>query len=171
MFGLMKAFSKQPLPKGDGILVVTYTGSLGVAATDVLYLNGMRLGDLEPHLKARLMELLPDYVKTLNPVDYSFSMDPEQLVKTIEIGVESEDVGGFIVVIQGEILGRFVEPLRAVDTKGKPILACVACKEFMMDDVIKMEKAGIPVYSTVEMATEVMADMYRFGIRKENMAR
>ena len=95
-------------------------------------------------------------------------MDPEQLVKTIEIGVESEDIGGFIVVIQGEILGRFVEPLRAVDTKGKPILSCVACKEFMMEDVVKMEKAGIPVYSTVEMATEVMADMYRFGLRKAN---
>ncbi len=168
MFGLMKAFSKQPLPKGDGILVITYTGSLGVAATDVLYLNGMRLGDLEPHLKTRLMELLPDYVKTLNPVDYSFSMDPEQLVKTIEIGVESEDIGGFIVVIQGEILDRFVEPLRAVNTQGKPILSCVACKEFMMDDVVKMEKAGIPVYSTVEMATEVMADMYRFWLRKAN---
>jgi len=37
-----------------------------------------------------------------------------------------------------------------------------------MDDVVKMEKAGIPVYSTVEMATEVMADMYRFWLRKAN---
>lgn len=164
LFGLMKAFAKQPLPKGDGVLVVTYTGSLGVAATDTLYLNGLRLADLEPELKGRLERIIPDYVKTLNPVDYSFSMEPDQLVRTIEIGVESADVGSFIVVIQGEILGSFVEVLRRIDTCGKPILCCVACKEFMMADVIQMEKAGIPVYSTAEMAAEVLAAMYRYGV-------
>ena len=41
-------------------------------------------------------------------------------------------------------------------------------RDVPMDDVVKMEKAGIPVYSTVEMATEVMADMYRFWLRKAN---
>jgi acetate---CoA ligase (ADP-forming) len=164
----MKAFAKQPLPPSDGMLVVTYTGSLGVAATDTLYLNGLRLADLEPELKTRLLRILPDYVKTVNPVDYSFSMDPDQLKKTIEIGVESEDVGGFIVVIQGEILGSFVDSLKKIDYQGKPILACVACKEFMMDDVIRMEQAGIPVYSTVEMASEALAAMRRYRLYKEN---
>ena len=166
MFGLLRAFSKQPLPRSSGMFVVTYTGSLGVAATDTLYLNGLRLADLEPPLKTRLMPLLPDYLKTFNPVDYSFTMDPGQLVDTLRIGIESADAGGFIVVIQGEILGSFLEPLKNIDYRGKPILTCVACKEFMMEDVIRMEKAGFPVYSTVEMATEIMADMYRFGRRK-----
>ena len=168
LFGLMKAFAKQPLPKGDGVLVVTYTGSLGVAATDTLYLNGLRLADLEPELKKRLLKIIPDYVKTVNPVDYSFSMDPEQLRKTIEIGLESEDVGSFIVVIQGEILGSFVEVLKNIHYQEKPILSCVACKEFMMDDVIRMEKAGIPVYSTVEMAAEALAVMHRYRIYRES---
>jgi acetate---CoA ligase (ADP-forming) len=168
MFGLMKAFAKQPLPKGDGVLVITYTGSLGVAATDMLYLNGLRLADLEPDLKTRLLRIIPDYVKTLNPVDYSFSMDPEQLRKTIEIGVESKDVSGFVVVIQGEILGSFVDVLNKIDYQGKPILSCVACKEFMMDDVIRMEKAGLPVYSTAEMAAEALAVMYRYRLYRES---
>ena len=170
LFALMKAFAKQPLPAGDGVLVVTYTGSLGVAATDTLYLNGLRLAELEPELKARLERIIPDYVKTLNPVDYSFSMDPEQLSKTIEIGVESADVGSFIVVIQGEILGSFVEVLKRIDTRGKPILCCVACKEFMMEEVIRMEKAGIPVYSTAEMAAETLAAMRGYRLYREKNA-
>jgi len=167
LFGLMKAFAKQPLPPSDGVLVVTYTGSLGVAATDTLYLNGLRLAELEPELRTRLLRILPDYVNTLNPVDYSFSMDPDQLRKTIEIGAESRDVGSFIVVIQGEILGSFVDVLRSIDYQGKPILSCVACKEFMMEDVIRMEKAGIPVYSTVEMAAEALAAMRRYRLYQE----
>lgn len=163
MFGLIKAFARQPIPKKDSALVVTYTGSLGVAATDTLYTNGMRLGDLEPERKERLLKILPDYVKNLNPVDFSFSMDADQLTQTLQLGIDSDDVGGLIVVLQGEILGTFLEPLKALDYKGKPILTCVACKEFMMEDVIAFEKAGFPVYSTVEAATEALATMYRYG--------
>ncbi|MDA8126132.1 MAG: acetate--CoA ligase family protein [Deltaproteobacteria bacterium] len=171
LFGLMKAFAKQPLPQGDGILVVTYTGSLGVAATDTLYLNGLRLADLEPELKTRLQRIIPDYVTTLNPVDYSFSMEPGQLKQTIEIGLESADVSGFIAVIQGEILGSFVDVLKKIDTRGKPLVACVACKEFMMADVIRMERAGIPVYSTVEMAAEALAAMRRYRLYREEASK
>jgi len=170
LFGLLKAFARQPLPRGEGILVITYTGSLGVAATDTLYLNGMRLADLEPELKERLKRILPDYVTSLNPVDYSFSMDADQLQQTIELGIASEDVGGLIVVLQGEILGSFVDTLSSIDYKGKPVLSCVAVKEFMMEDVIRMEKAGFPVYSTVEMAAEILADMYRYRQRKDRQA-
>ena len=169
LFGLMKAFAKQPPPPGDGVLVVTYTGSLGVAATDTLYLNGLRLAELEPELQNRLLRILPDYVNTLNPVDYSFSMEPDQLRKTIQIGVESGDVGSFIVVIQGEILGSFVDVLQSIDYRGKPLLCCVACKEFMMEDVIRMEKAGVPVYSTVEMAAEALAAMRRYRLYRERL--
>jgi len=170
LFGLLKAFARQPLPRGDGILVITYTGSLGVASTDTLYLNGMRLADLEPELKERLRGIMPDYVTSMNPVDYSFSMDPDQLRKTIELGIASEDVGGLLVVLQGEILGSFVDTLSSIDYKGKPILSCVAVKEFMMEDVIRMEKAGFPVYSTAEMAAEILATMWHYRQRKNRQA-
>jgi acyl-CoA synthetase (NDP forming) len=163
MFGMVKAFARQPIPKLNSALVVTYTGSLGVAATDTLYTNGMRLAELEPERKEQLLKILPDYIKNLNPVDFSFSMDAAQLVKTLQLGIDSDDVGGLIAVLQGEILGSFLEPLKSLDFKGKPILTCVACKEFMMEDVITFEQAGFPVYATVEAATEALSVMYRYG--------
>jgi len=94
-------------------------------------------------------------------VDYTFSQDAETVKKTIEIGVDSDDVGSFIVVLQAEILDSYVDALNSVDYKGKPIIACVAGKEFAMDDVIKMEKAGIPVFSTPEEVADALAIMYR----------
>jgi len=169
LFALTRAFSKQPIPRGDGVMVVTYTGSLGVAATDMLYLSNMRLGTLEPYLQKRLKGLLPDYLNIQNPVDCSFSMDPEQVKNLIEIGIESNDVNSFIVILQGEMLGSFVDTLKNIDYKGKPIACCVACKEFMIDNVMKMEQAGIPVYSTSEMAAEVLGKMYHYGVRQRSM--
>ena len=165
MFNLAKAVSKQPLPERDGVFIITYAGSLGVISADAVTDNGMRLSDLEPALKERLRGLLPEYVGGLNPVDYTFSMDGETVKKTIEIGVESADVGSFIVVLQAEILGSYVDSLKSIDYKGKPIMACVAGKEFAMEDVIKMEKAGIPVYSTPEQCADAISVMFRHAQR------
>lgn len=165
MFGLARAISKQPFPDRDGVFIITYAGSLGVIAADAITDNGMRLSDLEPHLKDRLKNLLPDYVCGMNPVDYTFSQDAETVKKTIEIGVGSDDVGSFIVVLQAEILESYVEALKSIDYKGKPIIACVAGKEFALDGVIKMEKAGIPVFSTPEQVADALAVMYRHAKR------
>ncbi len=167
MFGLARAISKQPLPDRDGVFIVTYAGSLGVIAADAISDNGMRLSELEAHLKERLKNLLPDYVSGMNPVDFTFSQDAETVKKTIEIGVDSQDVGSFIVVLQAEILESYVDALQSIDYKGKPIIACVAGKEFAMQGVIEMEKAGIPVFSTPEAVADALAIMYRHNKRVE----
>jgi acyl-CoA synthetase (NDP forming) len=172
MFGLARAISKQPYPDREGVFIITYAGSLGVISADAITDNGMRLAELEPELKERLMKLLPEYVGGLNPVDYTFSQNADIVKNTIEIGVESKDVGSFIVVLQAEILGSYIEALKGIDYKGKPIIACVAGKEFALDDVIKMEKAGIPIFSTPEEVADALAVMYRHSkrVRRETAA-
>lgn len=170
MFNLARALSKQPLPEKDGVFIITYAGSLGVIAADAITDNGLRLSELEPDGKARLLQLLPEYVGGTNPVDYTFSQNPEVVKKTIEIGVESEDVGSFIVILQAEILGSYAETLKGIDYRGKPIIACVAGKEFAMEDVIKMEKAGIPVLATPEEVADALAVMFRHAQRVKREA-
>jgi len=165
MFNLTKAFSKQPLPSKDGVFIITYAGSLGVISADAVTDNHMRLAELEPENKRRLMKLLPEYVGGLNPVDYTFSQDADTVCKTLEIGVDSEDVGSFIVVLQAEILRSYVEPLSKIDYRGKPVMACVAGKEFAMEGVIEMEQAGIPVFSTPEECADAISAMYDYRKR------
>ena len=166
MFGLARAFSRQPLPLGEGVMVISYTGSLGVAAADALSLNGMRPADLDTETRQYLEKILPPYVGCNNPVDYTFDMNAEQVRKTIEIGLRSKEIGGFIVILQAEILDTYVKELKKIDFGNKPILSCVPCKEFAIEEVIALEQAGIPVYSTPEEAVRVLATMYRYGMRK-----
>ena len=169
MFTLARTVSKQPFPDREGVFIITYAGSLGVIASDAITDQGMRLSELEPPLKERLKALLPDYVCGMNPVDYTFSQDAETVKRTIEIGVDSDDVGSFIVVLQAEILDSYVDALKSIDYKGKPIIACVAGKEFAMPDVIKMENAGIPVLSTPEQVADALGIMYRHHKRVKEL--
>lgn len=166
MFGLARAFSRQPLPLGEGVMVISYTGSLGVAAADALSMNGMRPADLDAETRQYLEKILPPYVGCNNPVDYTFDMNAEQVRKTIEIGLRSKEISGFIVILQAEILDTYVKELKKIDFGNKPILSCVPCKEFAIEEVIALEQAGIPVYSTPEEAVRVLATMYRYRMRK-----
>ncbi|MCJ7446054.1 MAG: acetate--CoA ligase family protein [Methanotrichaceae archaeon] len=165
MFKLARAISKQPLPDGPGVFIITYSGSLGVLASDAITDNGMILSELEPHLKERLKRLLPDYVCGLNPVDYTFSQNADTVKKTLEIGVDSEEVGSVIVILQAEILESYIEVLKSIDFRGKPVIVCVAGKEFALEAVIRMEGAGIPVFSTPEECADALAVMHRHALR------
>ena len=163
MFGLARAFSRQPLPLGEGVLVISYTGSLGVAAADALSLNGMKPAELDTEISQQLRKILPAYVGCNNPVDFTFDMNAEQVRKTIEIGLRSKEISSVIVILQAEILDSYVKEFKKIDFQGKPILSCVPCKEFAMNEVIELEQSGIPVYSTPEEAAEVLSTMYRYG--------
>ncbi len=167
MFRYASAFSKQPLPVGDGALIITYTGSLGVGAVDALYLNKMRAAELDDKTSKYLTEILPSYVGCHNPVDYTFDMNAEQVIETIKIAMNSEEISSFIVILQAEILDTYVQAFKELGVQKKPILFSVPCREFVMDDVIAMEQAGFPVYSTPEEAVEVLSTMYGYVNRKK----
>lgn len=162
LFGLARAFSKQPLPQGAGALVISYTGSLGVAAADALSLNNLQLAELGGETYRQLREIVPPYVGCNNPVDYTFDMNAALVSKTIEIGLHDQKISSFILILQAEILETYVQALPKIDLQGKPLLCCVPCREFAMDEVIALERAGIPVYSTPEEAVEILAAMYRY---------
>jgi len=165
MFGLARAFSKQPLPAGDGALVVSYTGSWGVAAADALSLSGMRPAELDAETRRRLEKILPPHVGVNNPVDCTFDLNAPQLRDIIEAGLACADVSSFIVVLQAEILHTYARELPGIDFRGKPIVCCVPGKEFAMKEVIALEQAGFPVYSTPEEGVAALSAMYRYAVR------
>ncbi len=163
MFGLARAFSKQPLPSGDGVMVISYTGSWGVASADALSLSGMKLAAPDDDTLRRLEEILPPFVGPQNPVDCTFDLHAKQLQDIIEIGVQSDNISSFIAIIQAEILQTYLDKLKQIDFRGKPILLCVPCKEFAINEVIDMEQAGFPVYATPEEAVKALSAMYHYA--------
>ncbi|MCX8196690.1 MAG: hypothetical protein N3F67_06455, partial [Acidilobaceae archaeon] len=79
--------------------------------------------------------------------------------------LKSQTVGSIILIMQTEKFRDYVDTLRSIDYKGVPIFAVVFGKEFVMEDVIRLEKAGIPVYTTPEQAIEVISTMWKYRER------
>jgi acyl-CoA synthetase (NDP forming) len=170
MFNLTKAFSKQPLPKGPGTLIITYTGAMGVTATDTCYENGIRLAGLSETSIERLKTIIPSYVTAKNPVDLTFDQTPEQLADVISACIADEDVSGVVAVTQAEMTDAYAEAASGIDMHGKPLLFSIPARNFAIEPVIKLEAAGFPVYDAPETAVRMMADMYRFYAHSHPMA-
>lgn len=164
LFDLARGFSKQPLPSTDRMMVITYSGSQGITATDTLSEMGVGLADLSKPTKESMKEHIPDLVATINPADLTFEQNPEQVRRIIEIAARDENVGGIMANLQPEILNSYVEEMKDIDTNGKTVVFSVTGREFAMDGVIGLEALGFPIYSTPERASEVLATMHRHSI-------
>ncbi|MDK2876530.1 MAG: hypothetical protein PWQ22_940 [Archaeoglobaceae archaeon] len=165
LFALAKAFSKQPLPKNNSVFVITYAGSLGVASADAISISGLKLAELPKEVKDEIRKLMPSYVGSFNPLDLTFDQNPEQVKNVIETVLKYPGVGSIILIMQTEKFSEYVDVLKSIDYKSVPIFAVVFGKEFVMEDVIRLERAGIPVYTTPEQAVEVIASMWGYKNR------
>ncbi|MCD6567800.1 MAG: CoA-binding protein [Dehalococcoidia bacterium] len=162
MFNIARAFAKQPLPKGTGVMLISYAGSMGVTGTDACYENGLELAKLSSGSIGKLRAIMPAVVEARNPADFTFDQTGEQVAETIRICAHDDSVSAFVAVVQAEIADTYIEPLKNTDFNGKPLLVCIPGMEFAMDSVIRLENEGLPVYATPEVAVRILSEMYQY---------
>jgi acyl-CoA synthetase (NDP forming) len=162
LFNLTKAFSKQPLPKGPGLLIITYTGAMGVTSTDTCYEKGLRLAELSDSSIRYLEKIIPPYVTAKNPVDLTFDQTPEQVADIINISARDEDVSSIVIIIQAELTDRYISCISRLNLQEKPLMVSIPARNFAIESVIKMEELSFPVYDAPETAVNMLAKMYWF---------
>jgi acyl-CoA synthetase (NDP forming) len=162
MFNLSKGFSKQPLPKGPGVLIISYTGAMGVTSTDTCYEKGLRLAELSEDSIQRLGRIIPPYVTAKNPVDLTFDQTPEQIADVINSCAGDSDVSSVLIVIQAELADRYIEVIKSLDLHGKPLMISIPARNFVIPSVVKLEELGFPVYDAPETAVHVLSRMHWF---------
>jgi acyl-CoA synthetase (NDP forming) len=162
LFNITKAFSKQPVPIGPGVLLITYTGAMGVTSTDACYEKGLRLAELSETSINYLAKVIPPYVTAKNPVDLTFDQTPEQAADIINICVKDEDVSAIVIIIQAELTDRYVDSISKLNLQGKPLMISIPARNFAIESVIKMEELSFPVYDAPETAVDMLAKMHWF---------
>lgn len=94
---LSHAFLEHPPMRGDRVAIVTMGGSWGVALTDSLEEEGLRVPELSPALQGRLRGLgMPLRASTRNPVDVGAA-------NFLDLGLESVVQMGREVLTSGEV--------------------------------------------------------------------
>jgi acetyltransferase len=163
-------FQCMPLPKGERLAFVTYSGAQAIMSMDAAADEGLQMARFSKQAQQRIAGVIATPNKAQNPVDVFPDMMTHGFEKTateiLHALLEDDGVHG-IVFISFAIYGPdpyrpLVEVIRNRLTK--PIFFALLgdkgkvadCREFM-------EQNDIPFYTFPEMAVRVFAHMWRYA--------
>ena len=96
--GLPTLLTKQPLPEGNRVAIITNGGGPGILVTDACEKNGLEVPPLSDEIQEQLREFLPAEASVGNPVDMIASATPEQYKLTVETVARDPNIDAIIVI-------------------------------------------------------------------------
>jgi len=171
MFHLSEVLAKQPLPKGNRLMIITNAGGPGVLATDELVSGGGQLASLSKETFDEYNSYLPPHWSRNNPVDILGDAEPARYGRALQTAANNEQTDGTLVVLTPQDMTdptETAEQLRqyAVST-GKPVLASWMGGRAVAAGNEILTKAGIPTFEYPDTAARMFNYMwsYEYNLR------
>lgn len=98
MFGLAMTLSRQPLPKGRRVGIITNAGGPAILCADACEAEGLTNPEFSTATKQKLAETLPTTASVNNPVDMIASAQASQFRQCVECVLLSKEVDALIVI-------------------------------------------------------------------------
>lgn len=167
LFYYATAFSKQPVPKGNRIAIVTNAGGPGIMATDAAVRHNLNMASFSDATRKKLKDTLPPTASIQNPVDVIGDATYERYESAIRVILEDENVDGAIVILSPQAMTSPLETAEIVPRVAagidKPLLCSFMGIVDVSEGVRHLEEHGIPNFNFPEAAVRAMASMVKFG--------
>ncbi|MFH1372174.1 MAG: acetate--CoA ligase family protein [bacterium] len=162
------AFSTQPIPKSENIVIVTNTGGPAIIAVDECVSAGLKLAELSPQTGKALGELLFSEAIVSNPVDVIATAGAKEYGGTVDILLKDPNIDALILnfvtppFVDCEEVARKLAEIGA--TAEKPIICIILTIEEKFGEVVRLTReSGIPVFDFPEAASRALTAMIRYG--------
>lgn len=166
LFELPKIFAMQPLPRGNRLGIISYTGGVGVLATDEGTQYGLVVTRLRPKTREVLNRIFPGL--GMMPVDIG-PMAPvvkdflSFYAKILKLVMADENVDALFNVLWADSTGMNIESYikayeNVKDRYQKPLVSWVYGPDsaLVRDTAERLENLGFPVFSHPERAIKAM---------------
>ncbi|MFA9453711.1 MAG: acetate--CoA ligase family protein [Candidatus Aminicenantaceae bacterium] len=162
----VKAFSSQPLPKGDNVAIVTNSGGPGILATDACIQNGLLVNPFPASVKKELRSFLSETISLNNPIDLIAEAQSEQYEAALDAILKNSQVHSAIIILTPTAFTKVEKIARSIvnSTKKhrKPVVCCFLGVYDVSRGIDILEAHGIPAYRFPESAARVIAEMSHF---------
>lgn len=162
------AFSTQPVPRSDKVVIVTNTGGPAIIAVDECIGAGLKLAELSPQTGKALGELLFSEAIVSNPVDVIATAGAKEYGGAVEALLKDPNIDSLILnfvtppFVDCEAVARKLGEIGAA--ADKPIVCIILTIEEKFGEVIRLvRQSGIPVFDYPESASRALAAMIKYG--------
>lgn len=167
MLDVVKAFSFLPLPSGNRVGVIHYTGAGCVIAADACQKEGLELAEFSPATVEALREITPAWHRVRNPVDLWPAIERIWVDTAYGVAIETllGDEGVDSLIINLFAIPRwdtYTPDFDLLRASVKPVLFCVeGNEESVREATARIEGQGFPVYSQVNRAVFALSYLSR----------
>ncbi|MEM0215568.1 MAG: acetate--CoA ligase family protein [Archaeoglobaceae archaeon] len=171
LLDVAKAFALQPLPKGNRVGVIHYTGSGCVQSADTIFLSGMKLAQFKKDTIESIKSVTPEWHGVNNPVDIWPMVEYFGIEKTYNTAMEAivadENVDSMIVAMDvGPFWGDYEPNFKKLRSFGKPIYFVLeGDRNAVFEQKNKFEENGFPVYSNAINAIQVLGKVTKYALK------
>ncbi len=160
-FDCVKTLSKQNLPKGNKLAIITNAGGPGVIATDKLMEKKGEVAKLSYKTINELNKQLPKAWSKRNPIDLLGDAGAKEYKAALESCIKEENVDGILLILTPQSMtndGEIAKEILKLEKTDKPILASFMGGKGVEKGREILEKGGIPTFESPERA--IKAFMY-----------
>jgi acetyl coenzyme A synthetase (ADP forming)-like protein len=171
MFDVAGLLTRQPLPPGDRIAVVTNAGGPGILCADALAAQKLRVEPLAQGTQQALRAALPAEASVTNPVDMIASASAEDYARVLELVLADSGVDAVVSIFvrplatRARDVGAAVAATAALPVAAaKPLLAVFLGAD--RPDAPPPGEPGVPVFGTPEEAALALGHAVRHARRR-----
>ncbi|MBE3558084.1 MAG: acetate--CoA ligase family protein [Ktedonobacteraceae bacterium] len=181
MVDIAEGLSRQPLPPGRRVGIITNSGGTGVELTDLCERFGLSVPELPAATQEQIATCIPSYASPRNPVDVTpaWQRFPMMYAQSIEALYACPEIDVIMPILlqRSALMRENVEAVRDAVLRcqrergiAKPTYVCwVAGREGAKNQAI-LQQAGIPVYEWPERAARSTAAIASSAWRKRHDA-
>jgi acyl-CoA synthetase (NDP forming) len=171
LFELPKIFAYQPLPKGNRLGIITFTGGVGVLAIDEGAKYGLSVPLLSSGTRKKLDAIFPGLGKRIVDIGppmaviNNYMSIYSEILKTVTIDPCIDSIFNVIWTgPSGEFTEEYLKIYRELQGNRKPIASWIYGPRLpsINEMTCRLEELGFPVFSDIEMAIKAlgMANQY-----------
>jgi 4-hydroxybutyrate---CoA ligase (ADP-forming) len=165
LFDLATAFSKQPLPDSN-VVIVSNAGGPAIISTDACSRYGLKMADISS-IRDEIAGVIPAYGSPRNPVDIVGDADYQRFEKVLLLTLAHPNVGSVVTMCTPSATLNYDDLARVLvkmsqQFPNKTILASLMGLAEGMENRRIMSEGGIPYYLYSEPAIRTLKAMYDF---------
>jgi acetyltransferase len=168
LFDCAELVAKQPIPKGNGLAIMTNGGGPGVMATDALSTHGLAPVTLSRETIEKLDAFLPSFWSRGNPIDILGDASIERWRGALEICLDTREIDALVIIFVPQTMSNATAVAEIVakchhETPHLPLFAVWMGGENVDQGIRVLNSAGIPTYKTPERAVSAFMYMYSYA--------
>lgn len=166
-------FSKNPLPSGTRVAVITNAGGLGVLASDALIRAGLSVPTLSQTTQDALRPLVPPAASVTNPIDVLGDADASRYQDALRVVGQDPHVDMLLFIVTPQSMTEGKQTAEALVEFKKstqlPIAAVFAGEDSFQEASLVLKAGGIALYRFAEAGAKALGALSQVALwRRES---